>query len=206
MSSSRVESSLREQEKFFRAISSPQNDPFFRRHALLYLDSEELDDMADRLAEAQPMLTAVAEDPSLRGILMLVADGVENEPAAGFATVVRLLVESAEAVVAGLDPSVSWTDEFFETDEELHRLILLKGQANFGESLPNSEIMSRLRAVIAGLPVVEGISVRITGEIALAHEEIEAAMAGVQIAGWVAVIGLTAVLVLGVRSAMIVNA
>ncbi|MFP6816351.1 MAG: hypothetical protein VB949_11880, partial [Pseudomonadales bacterium] len=56
----RVESKLREQDAFFRAISAPQNDPFFRRHAFLYLDLDELDDMADRLAEAQPMLTAVA--------------------------------------------------------------------------------------------------------------------------------------------------
>ncbi len=203
---SRVESRLREQDAFFRAISAPQNDPFFRRHAFLYLDLDELDDMADRLAEAQPMLTAVAEDPSLRGVLSLVADAVENEPGAGFATIVRLLAESGEAVIDGRDPAVSWTDEFFEVDDVQHRLILLKGQANFGESLPNSEIMSRLRSLIARLPAVEGISVRITGEIALAHEEIEAVLAGVQIAGWVAVILLTAVLVLGVRSAKIIMA
>ena len=202
----RVESKLREQDAFFRAISAPQNDPFFRRHAFLYLDLDELDDMADRLAEAQPMLTAVAEDPSLRGILSLVADAVENEPVAGLSTVVRLLAESGEAVVDGHDPAVSWTDEFFEVDGIQHRLILLKGQANFGESLPNSEIMSRLRALIAELPAVEGISVRITGEIALAHEEIEATLDGVKIAGWVAVVLLSAVLVLGVRSAKIIAA
>ena len=202
----RVESGLHEQDTFFRAISAPQNDPFFRRHALLYLDPEELDDMADRLAEAQPMLTAVAQDPSLRGILRLVADGVENEPGAGFATVVRLLCESAEAVVAGRDPSVSWTDEFFEVNELQHRLILLKGQSNFGESLPNSEIMSRLRSVVAGISPVEGVTVRITGEIALAHEEIEATLSGVRVAGWVAVLLLIAVLILGVRSAKIIVA
>ena len=202
----RVESRLREQDAFFRAVSAPQNDPFFRRHAFLYLDLDELDDMADRLAEAQPMLTAVAEDPSLRGILRLVADAVENEPVAGLATVVRLLAESGEAVVDGHDPAVSWTDEFFAVDGIQHRLILLKGQANFGESLPNSEVMSRLRLLIAELPAVEGISVRITGEIALAHEEIEATLDGVKIAGWVAVVLLTAVLILGVRSAKIITA
>lgn len=202
----RLEAVIRGQDTFFRAVSAPQNDPFFRRHAFLYLNSDELDDMADRLAEAQPMLTAVAEDPSLRGILELVADGVENEPGAGFDTIVRLLRESAEAVLAGRDPSVSWTDEFFEVDGTQHRLIFLKGQANFGESLPNAEVMARLRSLIAELPPVEGASARITGEIALAHEEIEAALSGVRIAGWVAVVLLMAVLILGVRSAKIIVA
>ena len=202
----RVESGVRADDEFFRAVFAPQNDPFFRRHAFLYFDSVDLDDMADRLAEAQPMLTAVAEDPSLRGILELVAGGAENEPGAGFETIVRLLAESGEAVIEGLDPAVSWTDEFFQSDDVQHRLILLKGRTNVGRALPNSEIMHRLRNLIAGLPVVEGITVRITGEIALAHEEIEAAISGVRIAGWVAVVLLTAVLVLGVRSAKIILA
>ncbi len=202
----RVEAGLHARPEFFRAVSAPQNDPFFRRNALLYLDLDELDDMADRLAEAQPMLTAVAEDPSLRGILRLVADGIENAPPAGFATVVRLLTESGEAVLEGRDPSVSWTDEFFKVDGVQHRLVFLKGQANFGETLPNAQVMKELRALIAGLPAVEGVSVHVTGEIALAHEEIEAAMTGAKISGWVAVVLLAAVLILGVRSAKMIGA
>lgn len=202
----RVESALLDRDELFRSVYSPENDPFFRRHALLYLDEDELDDMADRLAEAQPMLTAVAEDPSLRGVLELVADGIENEPAAGFDTVVRLLAESGEAVLAGGDPTVSWTDELFETDGTIHRLIFLKGRADFRESLANARVMKELRTLIAGLPAIEGIDVRITGEVALAHEEIEAAYAGVQIAGWVALGLLMLVLIVGVRSAKIITA
>jgi hopanoid biosynthesis associated RND transporter like protein HpnN len=202
----RLESALLGRDDVFRAVYAPENDPFFRRHALLYLDEDDLDDMADRLAEAQPMLTAVAEDPSLRGVLELVGDGIENEPAAGFDTVVRLLAESGEAVLAGGDPTVSWTDEFFETDGTIHRLIFLKGQADFQESLANARVMKELRALIAGVPAIDGVDVRITGEVALAHEEIEAAYAGVQIAGWVALALLMIILIVGVRSAKIIIA
>ncbi|TDJ26980.1 MAG: hypothetical protein E2O59_08960 [Gammaproteobacteria bacterium] len=191
----------------FTAVYAPQNDPFFRKHALLYLDEAELDDMADRLAEAQPMLTAVAEDPSLRGILDLVAEGVANRPNAGFDTVVRLLATSAEAVAAGSDPKVRWTDEFFKTDKTLHRLVFLKGTTtDFGEVLPNARIMRELRSLIATLDLAGDLSVRITGEIALSHEEIEAAMTGVINAGWLAVVLLVGVLVLGVRSLKIIIA
>ncbi|MCZ6855550.1 MAG: MMPL family transporter, partial [Gammaproteobacteria bacterium] len=167
----------------------------------------ELDDMADRLAEAQPMLTAVAEDPSLRGVLGLVADGVKNGPDASVATIVRLLSESAEAVVAGNDPTVRWTDEFFETDQTLHWLVFLKGTAtDFDEVLPNARIMAELRSLIAKLDLTGDTTVQITGEVAMSHEEIEAAISGVINAGWLAVVLLVAILVLGVRSLKIIVA
>ncbi len=66
--------------------------------------------------------------------------------------------------------------------------------------------MTELRSLIAELPAIDGIDVRITGEVALAHEEIEAAYAGVQIAGWVALALLMLILIVGVRSAKIIAA
>ncbi|MCZ6618938.1 MAG: MMPL family transporter [Gammaproteobacteria bacterium] len=202
-----IEARLLARPDIYTAVYAPQNDPFFRKHALLYLAEDELDDMADRLSEAQPILTAVAEDPSLRGILNLVADGVANRPGAGLGAIVHLLATSAEAVVAGSDPEVRWTDEFFSSGETLHRLVFLKGTTtDFDEVLPNARIMSELRSLIAALDLSGDVRVRITGEIALSHEEIEAAISGVINAGWLAVVLLIAVLVLGVRSLKIIVA
>ena len=109
-----VEARLRSQQDFFRFVYAPQNDAFFRDRALLFLDHEELDDMVDRIASAQPMLTAVAEDPSLRSILELVEGGVDSDRPDGFDTIVRILADSAAALLAGESPRVAWTDEFFK--------------------------------------------------------------------------------------------
>ena len=204
----RLEASIAAREEYFRAVYSPQNDPFFRRHALLYLPLDDLYDMTDRLAQAQPMLTAVSEDPSLRSILKLLREGVANgeTDAAGFATTVRLLTQSAQAHSAGEDSTIRWTDEFFSGQDTWHRLILLKGQRNFSATLPNAAVMQELRIIIDAMDFPAEISVGITGEVALSHEEIEAAMAGVQLAGWVAVVLLFAILFLGVRSLKIIAA
>jgi hopanoid biosynthesis associated RND transporter like protein HpnN len=201
-----LEAELKSQEDFFRAVYAPQNDDFFREHALLFLDHEELDDMVDRIASAQPMLTAVAEDPSLRGILELLEDGIDNDPPEGFDTIVRILADSGASLLAGGDPDVSWTDEFFQPEGKLHRLIFLKGQENFGAALPTAEIMARVRSTVANVPVAQGVSVAITGEIALQHEEIEAAVGGVQLAGWLSILLLVLILVVGVRSLKIISA
>ena len=202
-----LEVTLRNRDDLFRAIHAPQNDDYFRDHALLFMDLADLDDMVDRIARAQPMLTAVAEDPSLRGILELLTDGVENEaPEEGFDVLVRLVTQSGEAQLAGENPEVAWTDELFTSDETLYRLIFLKARQNFGEALPSAQLMAERRAIISALPLAQGVSVRITGEIPLQHEEIEAAVTGVQLAGWLSVALLIGILVVGVRSVKVITA
>jgi hypothetical protein len=207
-----VEETARELERrigadsHFRAVYAPENDPFFRDKILLYLDQDDLDALIDRLAEAQPMLTSVAEDPSLRGILNLVENGLENDPPSGFDRILRVLAESAEAINTGGDPVVRWSDEFFDNDERVYRIIRLKGRVNFDDVLPNAMVMQSLREIIAATGPPADVTVAITGEVALAHEEIEAAVTGVQRAGWIAVILLGLVLVVGVRSVKIIMA
>jgi len=195
------------EDENFQDVFSTAAEGFFRDHALIYMDIADLEDMADRLAEAQPMLTAVAEDPSLRGIVKLLIDGIENEPTAGFTNIVDLLTQSAEALGTEAEASIFWTDEFFDTDDEkVYQLILLKARKNFAEPLPNKQIMLNLRKIISEVAIDDSVSVRITGEIALSHEEIEAAQAGVKTAGLVSIALLSLILGFGIKSWKIVVA
>ena len=202
----RLEAEIRNRPERFRAVYAGENHPFFRDHAFLYLDEDDLDDMVDRLAEAQPWLTSVAEDPSLRSVLDLVADGIENDPPTGFDTIVEWLQSSAEAVAAGGDPTVYWTNEFFGSDETHYRLILLKSNLDIRETAANAQVVGDLRELVADLKPPPEVRVGITGEVALTHEEIEAAVGGLQLTGWLAVVLLALVLIVGVRSVRIILA
>ena len=59
---------LRADHGHFSAVDYPQGLPFFAQQGLLFLEVEELALLTDRLAEAQPLLAALAEDPSLGGL------------------------------------------------------------------------------------------------------------------------------------------
>ena len=202
----RIEAEIRRRPDRFRAVYAPGNHPFFRDHALLYLDPDELDEVADRLAEAQPWLTAVAEDPSLRGLLELLNEGVRNELPSSADNVVGLLRDSANALLGGGDPTVYWANEFFKDQETWRRLIAVKTNLDLSETAANAEAVRELREIIAAAGAPPGVRVGITGEVALAHEEIEAAVGGVQLAGWLAVGLLAAAMILGVRSLKIIVA
>ena len=201
-----IEAEIRRRPDRFRAVYAGGNHPFFRDHALLYVDQAELDDVAARLAEAQPWLTAVAEDPSLRGLLKLLEQGVRNDPPSGFDNVVQQFQESASALLGGDDPTLYWANEFFSGDDVWHRLISVKTNLDIGETLANAELVEELRAIVAEVGAPPDVRIGITGEAALAHEEIEAAVGGVQLAGWLALGLLAAVLLVGVRSLKIIVA
>lgn len=190
------------------AIFAPLADSFLRDNALLFLTEEELEQLADRLAAAQPVLTAIAEEPGLTNILDVLRRGIEEDGDAELEQLLLPLTESAEAIAAGTEGRVSWRDRLLDADDEAthYSVISLTGRANRDAAQPNSEIMAQLREVIASTAPDPGVQVRISGEIALSHEEITAAQQGVQLAGLVSLLLLSLILAWGVRSLKIIAA
>lgn len=62
----------------FEKVATPGSGAFFDRNGLLYLDVEELERLADRLARAQPLLAELAREPTLPRLLELLARAVRE--------------------------------------------------------------------------------------------------------------------------------
>lgn len=204
-----LEAAIRADEDLFIDVYAPANEDFFSDNALLYLDLAQLDDLADELAQAQPMLAAVNRDPSLRGVLELVVAGAVDDAPQGFVRTIGRLQRSAAAALNAQDATIHWRDEFLggssnDLEQKHYRLIFLRGKQNFGVALPNAQVVGRLREIIATLATPGDLTVKLTGEVALRHDEVGAATGGVKIAGVVALVLLGVVLAFGVRSLRIV--
>ena len=83
-----LNAAIAERPDLFASVYDPQGMPFFRKNGLLFFDEEELGDLVDRLAEAQPLLGTLWTDPSLPGLLDVLRRAVEearkgNAPARG---------------------------------------------------------------------------------------------------------------------------
>ena len=61
----------------FELVYYPNALPVFRESGLLYLDTAELQDLSDNLAEVQPFLARLARDPTLRGLFEVLGDALD---------------------------------------------------------------------------------------------------------------------------------
>ncbi len=207
-----LERKLGEKEDIFQFVYSPANDDFLETHALLYIDVEELDTLVSELAAAQPVLTAVARDPGLRGFFGLLSDALngEDEMPDGMTRFATLIADSIDRLVKGDLTPVAWRDELVggEADETYYNIIFVQGKQNFGVSLPSAKILAEIRDTIERLehPEKARVRIRLTGQIPLDHGEIRSAMNSASMAGTVAALFLLTILLFGVRSARVIAA
>ncbi|CCQ73418.1 MMPL family transporter [Magnetospira sp. QH-2] len=190
----------------FRDVFEPGSDPFFRRNGLLYLETQELEDLGARLAAAQPFLGTLWRDPSLAALLGLLdqALAAENVPL-DLAPVLNAIAMVAEDQVAGGQASLSWTDLMGgggPGNGDKRRMILARPQLDYGSLAPAGPPMRFVREAGKALD----LEVHLTGSVALDHEELGSVEEGM---GWAGIVSLVLVLVLlggALKSARLVSA
>src|SRR3954463_9211653 len=72
---------MRQHPEHYKTVRRPDGGPFFDKNGLLYLKTDELQELSDQLVAAQPLLGTLAADPSLRGLmgaLDLALEGVQR--------------------------------------------------------------------------------------------------------------------------------
>ncbi|MCH7907098.1 MAG: hypothetical protein IIB26_06685 [Chloroflexi bacterium] len=89
----------------FKTVYRPGGEAFFVRNGLLYLDLDDLADLADNLAEVQPLIGKLAGDPSLRGLFGVLETAVEEAGAGepGMDPVIDREAEQAALDLAGAE-------------------------------------------------------------------------------------------------------
>ncbi|SVD98069.1 uncharacterized protein METZ01_LOCUS450923, partial [marine metagenome] len=70
---------ISDRDDVYSSVFAPGANQFTQDNALLFVDTETLNDTISKLADAQPFLTAIAEHNSLRGILDLLIDALESD-------------------------------------------------------------------------------------------------------------------------------
>lgn len=202
----RLAAALRERPELFRTVYAPGADPFFEDHAFLYLGLDELEHAIDRLAEAQPALAALADDPSLRGLFGELRTTLERlEPddvPAGFLRMTERAAEVAEGMLAGRPEALAWGDEILGRSGEATQLVVVQGREDYDRPIASAAYIEGIRALARELQLTpeHGVTVRLTGFVPLAHEELESAQASVGLAGTVSLLLLVVILGVGVRS------
>ncbi len=205
---------LRARTDRFKSIFFPEGLTFLRQNGLLYLDETELESLADRLAEAQPLLAGISADPSLRGLADILSLALENataESATAFGPALRRMTATVNALAEGKDARLSWQTLLSDdTDDKTasRRFIIAQPVVDFGSLSPVSEAMTVIRDVTAklGFDTDDTVRVRVTGTQLMRQEELQTVKDGMGLVGILSFTIVLVLLALGLRSARLVIA
>jgi hopanoid biosynthesis associated RND transporter like protein HpnN len=217
--SARLTERLISEPRLFRNVWRPDGGIFFDREGLLLESTDEVARTTQALIAAQPMLGAMAADPSLRGLMDTLSRFLEGVSPEGprsdeLAPVLDRLAAALEAIVAGGSPSFSWRELIIgRTPEprERRRFILVQPVLDYSALQPGEAAGNAIRQAAHELePDAQDqtepprVRVRLTGPVPLADEEFATLADGAALNGALMILALLVLLWAALRSSRLV--
>ena len=199
---------LQQQTKLFDHVYIPGDNPFFKQQGMLYLDQDELEDIASQLSEAQPFIGHLAENYSLQGLLEIIGYALEDKDQELPVDLTPLLNEIDDALIAVNKQEthhLSWQKLLsIKSPGErnmLRSLVSAKPKLDFQELLPAEQAINAARKMAQQIQVQNpGVSIRMTGERALEQEEMKSLSEDTTVAGLISLLLVCVTLYTGLGS------
>ena len=178
-------------------------DPPLAGQELLLLSEDELYDLADDIAFAQPLIGRLKQNYSITELFDMLGSAYDSDPAAIPPAFVKRLVTSLQTTTiddnAGL---LDWSRLADVNDKPARRLILVKPVFDTDQSRPSMRALNTLRELGAQTSqAFEGrVSVRLTGQVALEDEELVSASENAVTTAVLALLSVLLILLLAFRS------
>ncbi len=202
---------IRTQTDRFDSVYIPTDSDFFRQQALLYLDTPDLELVAKQLTDAQPFIGHLAQNYSLDGLFDIIQQAL-NEKEHVLPMDLNPLLQAVDKTIStqldGKSNSLSWQNLLANNkfSQDANRvLVIAKPKLHFDEMLPAEVAQASARDVAQKIMQENSsVRVRITGEAALEHEELESVSSGAEVSGIVSFILVFGAQWIGVRSLRLV--
>jgi len=202
---------FRQDKEEIEAVYIPGEGEFFDRHGLLYPDLDELNMLAAKWVEAQPFIGSLSKDNSLKSLLSIIGIAITSADQ-DLPVDLKPLLDSIQAVIRGLldgtDRSLSWQQLMFGDDQDLlttQRFILLNPVLDFNVLVPAEKALQSVRVIVDNAKqAFPDVSIRLTGEVVLEHDELESVQRSTQIASLFSMVLVCTALLIGLRSLKLV--
>ena len=179
---------LQGQTTHFEFVDLPPEARFYVKNGLMFRPTEEVQATADQLVKAQPFISTLSNDPTLRGVanaLSLIGSGVE-QGRAPLAQVVPTFVKLTPVLAAAAEgrtqpfswqalfvPSEPGADAGPSAENGRRRFVMVKPKLDFGKLEPGEAATDVVEQTIKDLHLTpdNGVLVRLTGPIPLNDQE-----------------------------------
>lgn len=201
---------LAKNSTLFPIVSQPESGDFFERYGLLFASPAEVKQTAQGLASARPMLSQLAGDPSLRGIMKALTSGAEGVRAGRIkleqlAWPLTLAQRTLGDVLAGKPASFSWKELLQGKPlpaSQLRHFIEIQPKLNFRALQPGQAATDGIQHTASELDLHHkyGATVELTGQVPMNDDQFSVIRHSAVRDTMTAVIGVLIVLWLALRS------
>ena len=162
-------------------VYRPDGGPFYQKNGLLLLPQAELDKTTEQLIQQQGLLGPLAADPSLRGVLRVLSLGARG-------------IKSGDAKLEDLDKPIGRIDDTLQTvlkgeparlswqmllsggetkSTDLRKFLMIQPVLDFNALQPGYDATKLIRGVAKDLKIApeHGLTMRLTGPVAVADDE-----------------------------------
>lgn len=193
----------------YTGLYAPGIGQFFEQNAFLLMDTEKLGRMTDDLAAAEPVLAAISEDPSLRGLFDVLSDAMDDaidgdDPNEKLDQVLGEFTGIAKASAEGRSAPLSWQGIFLNEQDlktAKRRIVVVQPVLDFTKLQAAKQALVSARALAREVEgQVPGVTIRFTGKIALNSDELKSVTDSSLISGLLSFLLVALVLGFGIRS------
>jgi hopanoid biosynthesis associated RND transporter like protein HpnN len=196
---------LSAQQGKFESVYWPGGGAFFEDHALHYLPPQKLAELSQQLQQSTPLLSQLQRYPSASGLLQALhgaMSGPEISPS------MDKLLDATERTLnkfaVGEASLLSWQDQLFTAKDDVssQQLVIVQPKLDYSNLFAAGEAIQAIRdeAKMLDIDASHGLTLRITGSAALAHEELKSVSQGMELAGLVSLMMVIALLWIGTGS------
>lgn len=207
----RLAKALRSHSGIVRSVYQPGGGDFFEKNGLLYLKTEKLWTLDDKLAEAEPFLGPLASDPSLRGLLKVLGNALStNIDKDELPMVVKMFDRISNAIekqLSGNPQPIRWQDELFEAGKHggaVNRsFLLVRPKVDYSSLQPAQAALDLIHGLSKSARRVDGdnsVRIRVTGSVAISSEELVTVSRDAMVTTSLSFVLVTLLLIWGLRS------
>ncbi len=208
-------------------IYMPGGGEFFERNGLLFLDTDELERLSVKLAQAAPFLAMLTEHRDAGAFLELLDRYISSRPLStggggkegtfeqvpeiGLGPIFTELARTFKSAAGGEFYEFSWQRLLGpdgQGEDSSRRFLIVKPSVSYGQVLPGKEAIEAIRheAARLGIGPERGVRLSLTGDIPMEYDELRSVTRGAKSAGILSFIMVTLVLVMGLGSVRLVTA
>ena len=203
----------------FRSVRDQLDSPFFRRNGLLFLPPDQVAHYTEQLSNAQPLLSGLVRDPSLRGLVQALV-GILDYAKQGYvgtddmARPLNLAAGTLEGVAQGQPAEFSWRTLVRGDPRplDLHRFVEVRPFLDQTALEPGGKATAAIRDIVSklGLKAKYGADVSLTGPVIISDNEFAGVHDGVALnsvvtGGIILIILWIALRSIGLVAAAVVN-